>query len=206
MKTPLAISKLRLVEALVMVMILIMPLQVSAQDVLALETDYEKARFKLAVETVLSIKEKNSQIAQSLDQDYPKVKEDRPIVQLLYFENLLSDVWGGFKWTDTTIYSDYSVFCKVSQDCEKYARRRETLERSKTRLDEEREQTHQEFAVIEAEFPGGLEAMYRFISENLHYPDIARESNITGTVIVKFVVEKDGSISRASVVREIGGG
>ena len=35
---------------------------------------------------------------------------------------------------------------------------------------------------------------------------MARDNNITGTVVVKFVVEKDGRITKASILREIGGG
>lgn len=45
-----------------------------------------------------------------------------------------------------------------------------------------------------------------YISQNLHYPNIAREKGIQGRVIVKFVVNEDGSVSNAEVVRGIGGG
>ena len=45
-----------------------------------------------------------------------------------------------------------------------------------------------------------------FLSKNLRYPDQARESNIQGRVIVKFVVNEDGSISDVSVVKGIGAG
>ncbi len=55
-------------------------------------------------------------------------------------------------------------------------------------------------------FPGGDTARIRFLSENLKYPRIAKESGIQGIVYVTFVVEKDGSISNASVIRGIGGG
>lgn len=55
-------------------------------------------------------------------------------------------------------------------------------------------------------YPGGDEALYAFLGKNIQYPDLARETGITGTVVVKFVVEKDGSITRASILREIGGG
>ena len=53
-------------------------------------------------------------------------------------------------------------------------------------------------------FPGGEEAMYDFINRNLQYPEGA--GCITGTVVIRFVVEKDGSISNVSIAREIGGG
>lgn len=56
------------------------------------------------------------------------------------------------------------------------------------------------------EYPGGEEALYKFLGENIKYPDMARDNNITGTVVVKFVVEKDGRITKASILREIGGG
>lgn len=55
-------------------------------------------------------------------------------------------------------------------------------------------------------FPGGEEALYKYLGESIQYPDVARENNITGTVIIRFVVEKDGSITKAAVAREIGGG
>ncbi len=49
-------------------------------------------------------------------------------------------------------------------------------------------------------------AMLRFIYEHIQYPAIARENGIEGTVVVRFVVEKDGSIQQATVVRDIGAG
>lgn len=55
-------------------------------------------------------------------------------------------------------------------------------------------------------FPGGEEALYKYLGESIQYPDVARDNNITGTVIIRFVVEKDGSITKAAVAREIGGG
>lgn len=55
-------------------------------------------------------------------------------------------------------------------------------------------------------FPGGEEALYKFIGDNLRYPEEAREPNVQGSVIIRFVVEKDGSISNATIAREIGCG
>ena len=56
------------------------------------------------------------------------------------------------------------------------------------------------------EFPGGEEALYKYLSKNLKYPDIAKEQNLQGKVFVQFIVEKDGSISNPKAVRDIGGG
>lgn len=55
-------------------------------------------------------------------------------------------------------------------------------------------------------FPGGMEAMYRFLAENIKYPQEAKDKNITGKVYVTFVVEADGSISNPRLLRDIGGG
>ena len=62
------------------------------------------------------------------------------------------------------------------------------------------------FVEDEPTFPGGEGALNDFIYKNLRYPDLARENSITGTVVVRFVVEKDGSIGDVHIAREIGGG
>lgn len=56
------------------------------------------------------------------------------------------------------------------------------------------------------EFIGGTKAMIQYIQKNLQYPLMARESDISGTVAVRFVVNEDGSISNIEVLRGIGGG
>ena len=64
------------------------------------------------------------------------------------------------------------------------------------------------FVVVEKQpqYPGGEEARLKFFSENLHYPDQAKEQGIQGKVYVTFIVETDGMISDIRVVRGIGGG
>ncbi|MBK8683369.1 MAG: TonB family protein [Chitinophagales bacterium] len=56
------------------------------------------------------------------------------------------------------------------------------------------------------EFPGGDEAMYKFLAENIKYPALAKDNMIQGTVYIKFVVSGKGKISDAVVVRGIGSG
>ncbi len=48
--------------------------------------------------------------------------------------------------------------------------------------------------------------MLQFIYKGINYPTIARENGIEGLVVIGFVVEKDGSISGAEILRDIGGG
>ena len=76
-------------------------------------------------------------------------------------------------------------------------------------IEEEEDETEtQIFTVVEnePEFPGGTEALYKYLAQNIKYPQLARENNITGKVYVTFVVEKDGSIANPKVLRDIGGG
>ncbi len=64
------------------------------------------------------------------------------------------------------------------------------------------------FSVVEdeAEFPGGIDALGQFLASNIKYPQEAKEKEITGKVIITFVVEKDGSINDIKILRDIGYG
>ncbi len=55
-------------------------------------------------------------------------------------------------------------------------------------------------------FVGGEDALYKYLADNIKYPQVARETNISGTVVVQFVVETDGRISAVSLLKDIGGG
>lgn len=61
------------------------------------------------------------------------------------------------------------------------------------------------FVAVEqqAEFPGGLTALMKWLSNNIRYPEAAQQNDIQGRVIVKFVVEKDGSIGAADIVKGV---
>ena len=56
------------------------------------------------------------------------------------------------------------------------------------------------------QFPGGEKEMMRFIKFNLHYPPSAQENNIQGTVIMNFVVDREGKITNIKVIKGIGFG
>lgn len=57
-----------------------------------------------------------------------------------------------------------------------------------------------------AEFKGGIEAMMRYLSENIDYPTRERRMGVSGRVFVQFVVEKDGSLTQVRVVRGVSEG
>ena len=71
---------------------------------------------------------------------------------------------------------------------------------------EEVEEEELVFVIVETmpEFPGGQQAMMKFIGENIQYPANAMEKGIQGRVICQFVVEKDGRVSNIQVVRTSG--
>lgn len=55
-------------------------------------------------------------------------------------------------------------------------------------------------------FPGGDKEMYKYLADNIVYPSVAKDNGIQGTIPVKFVVNKDGSISDVEVLRDPSGG
>ena len=63
-----------------------------------------------------------------------------------------------------------------------------------------------EKAEVMPQFPGGDQAMMKFVAENVQYPQEARDKEISGRVMVGFIVEKDGSVNEVKVVKGIGGG
>ena len=51
---------------------------------------------------------------------------------------------------------------------------------------------------ITASFPGGQQALTKFLDKNLQYPDAAQDYGVEGSVVMTFFVEKDGSLSEIS--------
>ncbi len=72
-------------------------------------------------------------------------------------------------------------------------------------VEEEEESSQQIFMVVEEmpKFPGGDAKLMSFIAKSIRYPVVAQENGIQGRVVCSFVVNKDGSIVDAEVVRGI---
>jgi periplasmic protein TonB len=64
------------------------------------------------------------------------------------------------------------------------------------------------FTVVEEmpTFPGGDESRIKFLTDNIKYPQMAKESGIQGTVYVTFVIDERGRVADVKVLRGIGGG
>ncbi|WP_247236047.1 TonB family protein [Telluribacter sp. SYSU D00476] len=64
------------------------------------------------------------------------------------------------------------------------------------------------FTVVEEQpqFPGGLEAMYKFLGENIKYPEAAAKANVQGKVFLAFVVSAEGEIRDIQILKGLGYG
>ena len=64
---------------------------------------------------------------------------------------------------------------------------------------------NQSFDVVEEmpEFPGGSDALMKYLATNVHYPEAAEKAGVQGRVIVTFVVDSDGSISDANILKSV---
>lgn len=76
-----------------------------------------------------------------------------------------------------------------------------------TVLSQNKKQTSNEDVVTfideDAEYPGGHEAMMKFMAKHLVYPPEAIKANIEGQLTLRFIVEKNGKISTIKVVKAI---
>ena len=69
----------------------------------------------------------------------------------------------------------------------------------------EEESDEEFFMVVEnmPEFPGGDAGLMKYIQNNVKYPPIAKEYNITGKVYVSFIVDKSGSVTDVKIARGV---
>ena len=59
------------------------------------------------------------------------------------------------------------------------------------------------FAEKMPEFPGGMQALREFLKEETQYPEDAKEARAQGTVMVQFIVERDGTISDIQILSSV---
>lgn len=152
---------------------------------------YDKQVTELFERTTEVIEEEMVEITK---QEQPKPQTQAPKPQVTQIEIVEDDV---------EVEDELDLNAEVSQDevIEEY-------EYTAPEIEEEEIVEAEIFKVVEEmpEFPGGSAKLYEYISKNMKYPMMARESDIQGKVYVQFVVEPDGSISKVQVLRGIGGG
>lgn len=61
------------------------------------------------------------------------------------------------------------------------------------------------FMIVEEmpEFPGGTEALQRYLSQSVRYPVIAQENGIQGRVYIQFVINQNGEVTNATILRGV---
>ena len=61
------------------------------------------------------------------------------------------------------------------------------------------------FDVVEQmpEYPGGIQALFEYLSQNVKYPSDAENQKVEGRVIATFIVETDGTINNVEVVKPV---
>ncbi|MBE0679255.1 MAG: energy transducer TonB, partial [Bacteroidales bacterium] len=79
----------------------------------------------------------------------------------------------------------------------------EVIETVKEEIQEEAPQ--EVFVVVEEmpSFPGGDAELFKFIYANIKYPELAKENNIQGKVILRFCVTYKGTVDQVSIVRGV---
>jgi periplasmic protein TonB len=72
----------------------------------------------------------------------------------------------------------------------------------------EEEEADEIFTIVEDQPTpaGGMQAFYKYVSDNLKYPAQARRMGIEGKVFVQFVVDRDGKLNEVQAVKGIGAG
>ena len=70
-------------------------------------------------------------------------------------------------------------------------------------VDEEVDQAIFEVVEEQPEFPGGMEALLKYLAKSINYPESAIDNGIQGKVMVRFVVERDGSVSAVETYKSV---
>lgn len=106
---------------------------------------------------------------------------------------------------EMTMPIKFSLEDKVKEDVIK-----DTKSDNKTEVpvEQKKEENYGVYTVVEVspKFPGGDEARAEYMSKNISYPEDAVKKGIEGTVYITFVVQADGTVTDAKVLRGIGGG
>lgn len=52
-------------------------------------------------------------------------------------------------------------------------------------------------------FPGGEAALQKYIHEHLKYPQVSKEEGVQGTVMLRFVINENGSVGEVQVLKSL---
>jgi TonB family protein len=99
--------------------------------------------------------------------------------------------------------SDSTSFDEISEKTKSSKRGNDLAE-----VDVKKSTGNKIFTVVEEQpmFPGGIESMYKFLGENIKYPEAASNANVSGRVFLSFVVTETGEINDIQVLKGLGFG
>jgi len=104
------------------------------------------------------------------------------------------------KFTASIVVTDTTETTEINQD---------DLNRSTNNVTTDEEVLETPIFTVVEEIPyyiGGDEAKIKFLTENIKYPQSAKEKKIQGTIYVTFVIDETGKVTDVRVLRGIGGG
>ena len=108
-----------------------------------------------------------------------------------------------------TEVKDSEIIEEININLDVEATEEEAIEEIEVNLVEHEEELVEEIFVIVEQEPlpvGGIEAFYSYLNKELVYPPRALRFSVSGSVFVQFIIEKDGTITGAQVVKGIGMG
>ena len=81
----------------------------------------------------------------------------------------------------------------------------EVIEIIAEEIQEEEVEEAEPFVVVEEMpmFPGGTDELMKYLSEHTIYPEVAKENNIQGKVIVRFCVTPKGGVDRVEILKPV---
>ena len=135
-----------------------------------------------------------------------KASEENKDLRRVYGDKFNADTSNGIIFIITKEYAksderkkDYVVVVK-KKDSEK-----EATPTATGSFTPDPSETEMPFDVVEQmpEYPGGIQEMMKFLSENVKYPVAAMKTGVQGRVVVQFIVEKDGTVTSGKVMRSV---
>lgn len=88
----------------------------------------------------------------------------------------------------------------------KHNNKKTNLNRIESQVEKSTEEKREQvFRVVDQmpQFPGGEEALKKFIQSHINYPPMAAENNIQGTVVLLMVIDKTGKVNDVTVARSL---
>ncbi|MBD5270156.1 MAG: TonB family protein [Bacteroides sp.] len=179
------------------------------QEAIALQEEREKmAAAELLAEEQQEEAPEEQQEEQKFEQDIPEVPEEVLATVQVTQIAIVDEVKNAVMDMDDQMQDNTArgvVTVEGSDDADKFQAVHEQVRVVEEPKPEPKPKEDEIFVAVEqqAEFPGGMAALMKWLSNNIRYPEAAQQNDIQGRVIVKFVVEKDGSIGTATILKGV---